>query len=522
MGSAEAQGALASWYLAGPESRLWLSHTHTLTSTRQSNAQRNALAGALLEQSLPSPLGDKTRANIRKLRTGARAIVTGQQVGLFGGPLLTLLKAVTAIARAHEATAATGVEHVPVFWLASEDHDLAEVDQVSLPGKYAVETFHLGLPDQGRAVGEILLGEAVAPLLAQVCALLDDAPVCDLLRACYRADATLAGAFSQFMATLFAEHGLIVMDASTRVFHALGAETLRFAIDHAQTLEDALLARTRELEAAGYEAQVLIKKGASLLFLIDAETGQRKPLRRHGSGVWRAGERELTQSELLTVLDETPEQISPNALLRPIFQDTILPTAAYIGGPAEIAYFAQSAVLFDRILGRVTPVLPRLSATLIEPAIAAVMERSGTTLGSLFEARTSDALTQRLGARAMPIEGKRLLSNAGNAMDAELTLLTQYMSTMDESLGRSAMISASKMRYQMNRLRSMAASFQARKDASLRKQAETMLLHLLPEGHTQERVLGGLWFLSRTGGELIDCLVAEASEMCLGHTVMRL
>ena len=137
----------------------------------------------------------------------------------------------------------------------------------------------------------------------------------------------------------------------------------------------------------------------------------------------------------------------------------MLPTAAYVGGPAEIAYFAQSAVVYEKILGRVTPVLPRLSATLVEPAIAKVLAQHELELPQIFEAKTVDALAQRLGARAMPIEGKRKLAAVGNAMDAELTALTEYMTAMSADLGRSAEVSASKMRYQMDRLRRMAADF---------------------------------------------------------------
>jgi len=224
---------------------------------------------------------------------------------------------------------------------------------------------------------------------------------------------------------------------------------------------------------------------------------------------------------LLGILEATPERLSPNALLRPVFQDTILPTAAYIGGPAEIAYFAQSAVLYERILGRITPVLPRLSATLIEPAIAAVMAKDEVSLVDLFEAKTVDEVTLRLGARAMPIEGKRRLAAVGNAMDAELTALTGYLASVDESLGRSALVSASKMRYQMNRLRRMAATFETQKEASLRKHAEAMVLHLFPGGHPQERVIGGAWFLAQCGDGLVDRLVTEAGAMCLGHSVVR-
>ena len=297
---------------------------------------------------------------------------------------------------------------------------------------------------------------------------------------------------------------------------------LRAAIERADEFEEALLARTRELEAAGYHAQVLVKPGASLLFLIEAATGERLALRRTADGGWKAGNGVYSTAELLAILDATPERLSPNALLRPVFQDAILPTAAYIGGPAEIAYFAQSAVLYERLgSGRVTPVLPRFSATLIEPAIGAVMAKDEVTLKDVFEAKTAEELTQRLGARAMPIEGKRKLAAVGNAMDAELGALTDYLMRMDASLGRSAVVSASKMRYQMNRLRRMAATFEVQKEASLGKHAAAMMLNLFPNQHPQERVLAGVWFAARFGEGLIERLVAEAREMCTGHAVVR-
>jgi len=281
-----------------------------------------------------------------------------------------------------------------------------------------------------------------------------------------------------------------------------------------------------------------VKAGASLLFLVDEETGARTALRRVGGSpthrtgrdewgtedfteLWKAGAKSYTTGELLGILAEAPERLSPNALLRPVFQDTILPTAAYVGGPAEVAYFAQSAALYERLLGRVTPVLPRFSATLIEPAIAGVMAKHEVTLEDVFAAKTADALAQRLGARAMPIEGKRKLAAVGNAMDAELTALTEYLGAMDASLGRSATVSASKMRYQMNRLRRMAATFEVQKEASLKRHAEALMLALFPDGHPQERVVGGVWFLGRCGEGLIDRLVVEAGEMCLGHSVVR-
>jgi bacillithiol biosynthesis cysteine-adding enzyme BshC len=513
MGEQAPDAAIRRWYGSEPSSGGWMGKDFKV-------ADAGKLADVLARQGREFGGGAAALANIEKLRNGARAVVTGQQVGLLGGPLLTLLKAATAVARAAEATRTTGVDHVPVFWLATEDHDLEEVDQVALLGKRAVETLRLGLRATGSEVGGLVLGEGVTALLESASELLGYAPICELLEECYRPDATLGGAFARLMTRLFAEHGLIVMDACSRDFHALGATALRAAIEQAGELEAALLERTKQLEDGGYHVQVLIKPGASLLFLIDEATGRRDPLRRSGD-VWKAGGRSYEASELLEILKSTPERLSPNALLRPIFQDTILPTAAYVGGPAEVAYFAQSAVIYKQILGRLTPVLPRFSATLIEPAMGEVMARHEIGLDDVFAVKTPEALTQRLGARAMPIEGKRRLASVGNAMDAELTALTDYLRQMDESLGRSAMVSASKMRYQMNRLRRMAATFEVQKETSLRKHADAMMSRLFPDGHPQERVLGGVWFLAQNEG-LIDRLVFEAGEMCVGHAVVRL
>jgi bacillithiol biosynthesis cysteine-adding enzyme BshC len=345
-----------------------------------------------------------------------------------------------------------------------------------------------------------------------------------LLHECYAPDASLAGAFGRLLTKVFAEFGLVVMDAAPRSFHALGARALRAAIEDADGLEAALLARTDELVREGYHAQVLVAKGHSLLFLIEAtedgRPGARLPLKRLSDGGWKAGARGYLTAELLAILETEPERLSPNALLRPVFQDCILPTAAYVGGPAEVAYFAQSAVVYERVLGRVTPVLPRLSATLVEPAVAAVMAAQEVSLAQVWEAKTPEALALRMGARAMPIEGKRKIAAVGNAMDAELTALTEYMTAMSAELGRAAGVSASKMRYQMNRLRRLAARFEVQKEASLARHAAAVMLSLLPEGHLQERELAGVWFQARYGDALPALLVEHAGQECPGHRVL--
>jgi bacillithiol biosynthesis cysteine-adding enzyme BshC len=488
-----------------------------------------ALADELLAQNKGFGASEAALANIEKLRSGAHAVVTGQQVALLGGPLLILLKAATAVSRAREATRVTGIEHVPVFWMATEDHDLAEVDLVSLLDKESVASLRADLRvPHAIPVGKVIPGVEIDPVLERASELLAWAPIVETLRECYRPSsgepATLALAFGKLIAKVFAAQGLVVIDASSRACHALGATTLRVAIEYAAELQRALIERSNELTSAGYHAQVTVAETGSLLFLLDEHTGERVALRRspgeNGDTTWKAGPNIYTAGDLLAILDHTPERLSPNALLRPVFQDTILPTAVYIGGPAEIAYFAQSAVVYERILGRITPVLPRLSATLIEPAIATVMEKDEIQLPDAMT--SADELAQRLGARAMPIALKKRLSAVGNTLDDELNALTQYLTAIDPNLAAAAETSASKMLYQMNRLRRMAATSELQKESSLRKHATAITLNLFPDGHPQERVLAGVWFLARYGDDLIERLVTVANNQCPGHVVVRL
>jgi uncharacterized protein YllA (UPF0747 family) len=184
-----------------------------------------------------------------------------------------------------------------------------------------------------------------------------------------------------------------------------------------------------------------------------------------------------------------------------------------------VAYFAQSAVLFERILGRMTPIEPRFSATLIEPPVGELLRRHDLTLEGVF-AETPSSLAQLLAARAMPIEGKRKLAAAGAAMEAELGPLLDWMKGLDAGLGRSAETAASKMRYQMNRLRRLGANFELQREASLGRHAEAICQALYPGGALQERVHGAAYYLARYGFELAEELSRHAVSACPGHTAL--
>jgi bacillithiol biosynthesis cysteine-adding enzyme BshC len=477
----------------------------------------------LLAAQNPSPA---TEPAIESLAQGTGAILTGQQVGLFGGPLFSPFKAATAIARARRATAA-GHPHTVIFWLASEDHDFAEINQAVFPASRELMTLtYAKAPESALPAGRIVLDESIAPLVERATELLGPSAATAALAAAYQPGRTFAQAFAEFYSAIFAAQGLLIVDASGRDFHRLGAPVLRAALERADEFHAALTERSQALEAAGYHAQVAVAPQSSLLFLIDDKTGARLALKRiaptpnEPNGLWLADGQRFSTADLLGILDAEPERISPAALLRPVFQDFLFSTSAQVGGSAEIAYLAQSSVLFERILGRQTPPIARFSATLIEPSIAKMLRRHELTLEQVFAEENAASLAQRLAARSMPVETKLKLAAAGNALDAELDALVGWLQSQDTGLGQSADTAAGKMRYQMNRLRTLAANFQLQRETTLSRHAESIFQTLYPGGVLQERVHGAAYYFARYGLELAETLCAEAEIGCAGHTVL--
>jgi bacillithiol synthase len=502
------------FYAAAPSDSAW--HSRPLVP-----AHWPQMVNLLAAQN-PSPAAAPA---LDALRAGAGVVVTGQQVALFGGPLFSPFKAATAVARARQATA-VGVPHVAVFWLATEDHDFDEINHVFFPARRELRKLtYSAAPSAARPAGGIQFDDSITPLVDTAWELLGSSDAMDALVAAYRPGNTFAQAFRDFYGQAFAAQGLLFLDAAGREVHALGAPVLRAGIELADDLHAALVARNAQLQAAGYDLQVAVTAQSSLLFLIDERTGARNALKRTApsaaepNGLWTAGRQTLSTDELLGILDAEPERISPSALLRPVFQDYLLSTSLIIGGPAEIAYFAQSAVLFERTLGRLTPVQPRFSATLIEPPIAELLRKNELPLERVFS-ETASSLAQLLAARSMPAGAKRRLSAAGQALDAELEPLLAYMTSLDEGMGRSAKTAASKMRYQMNRLRRLGANFQLQREESLGRHAETISNAVYPGGALQERLHGAAYYFARYGFELAETLSEYAENNCSGHTAV--
>ena len=508
------------FYPRSPNFSEWLSQE---TPNQRYDPLRRASVSDILErQNRAWGASDKTIANIARFRDGASAAVTGQQVGLFGGPAFSLFKALTAVKLAEEASAA-GVDTVPVFWIATADHDLAEVNHVAFPapnaGLQTISTSSHGVEDA--PVGTIHFGEDIQIAVQSANEILGDSPIADMLRDSYRPGDTLGSAFARLFARLFTDWGVILLDPSDPELHALAMPVYAAAIERAARLDDALLARGKELESAGYHQQVKVTPSSTLLFII--RDGARIPIHRRVNGnsiEFLVRDEKISQQDLLHQIATAPHNFSPNVLLRPVVQDHLLPTLAYTGGTAEVAYFAQAAVVYEEIKGRVTPIVPRFSATIIDPKIQGLLERYALSVQGLFAGE--DAVREKIAKKILPEELQSAFDRAAQTLDQSLAAVRAALLQLDKTLGEAADNAGSKMQHQLETLRSRAARAELRQSELAARHAQQLTSSLYPNKSLQEREIGGIYYLARHGDDLLHQLYENLQTDCHDHQLITL
>jgi len=493
------------------------------TPGQRYDSQLRARVSDILErQNRAWGASEKAIANIARFRAGASAAVTGQQVGLFGGPVFSIYKALTAVKLADEATAA-GHDSVPVFWIATTDHDLAEVNHTALPGPNAtlqpMMTASRGV--EYAPVGTIHFTDEITTVVQSTAEILGDSPATDLLRESYRPGESLGSAFARLFTRLFADWGVILLDPSDPELHTMAAPVYGAAIESAAKLDDALLARGKALEQAGYHQQVKVTPSSTLLFII--RDGARTPIHRRLNGnstEFLIGDDKISQQDLLRQISGTPQNFSPNVLLRPVVQDTLLPTLCYTGGAAEVAYFAQAAVVYEEIRGRVTPILPRFSATVIEPKTQGLLERYALTLTDMFEGE--DAVREKIAARILPVELQKAFDRAGATLDASLTAVREALVKLDKTLAEAADNAGAKMQHQLETLRGRAARAELRQSELAARHAQQLSVSLYPNKTLQEREIGAIYYIARHGTDFLRDVYTNLHPDCHDHQMITL
>ncbi|HKW19323.1 MAG TPA: bacillithiol biosynthesis cysteine-adding enzyme BshC [Terriglobales bacterium] len=483
-------------------------------------AERRAQVAAVLErQNKGWGAGAKTLENLDRFRSGACALVTGQQVGLFGGPVFSIYKALSAVKLAREA-GKLGINCVPVFWLATEDHDLAEVDQTWIPGAdRRLQTFTSGAQGKPDApVGTVTFGPEISDVVASTSALLGESEWAKLLGECYRSGENFGSAFAKLFTRIFSEFGVILLDGSDPALDKIAAPTYRSALERSSEITHSLLDRNRELESAGYHQQVRVTDTSTLLFAM--RDGMRIPIQQTNSGTFVIGEEEISRAELLRVASQSPESFSPNVLLRPVVQDYLLPTLAYVGGAAEVAYFAQAAVTYEVLLGRVSPVLPRFSATMVEIKIQALLEKNHLSATDAFQG--PETLRGVIGERRLPPNLQSSFEHATAAVERSMKAVRESIAQLDKTLIESAENAESKMIYQIANLRARASRAELRHSEIVQRHAEALSNALYPEKTLQEREFAGIYFLAKYGAEWMNGLLENIHPDCLNHQIIEL
>ncbi len=485
---------------------------------------RGRLAEILEEQNQSYGCGPRTLQNIEALAMdNACAVVTGQQVGLFSGALYTIYKALTAIKLAEALGQRASGPVVPVFWLATDDHDFAEINHVDLVDQagHLQRISYDDHPSEARLpVGGLRYSGEIG---ACVDALDDLTPpsefkpeVLSRLREAYQPGRTFAEAFSIWMTRLFSNHGLVLIDPTHPDLIAMARQPLEREIGEGSPLSRCAIEASERLIAKNYTPQVKQQEGRLNLFLAEPE---RRPIHIDGDDfVVKDPERRFTRDDLLELARTTPHALSPNVLMRPLVQDTILPTIAYVGGPGEIAYLAQLRGAYETFDIPMPVVYPRKGFTVVERHIGSTLESLSLSVqdvwGGLAEKRKSMA------AEDVPEALRRALATATVNLDREMNTVCREAKAMDGSLGQTADGVHRKIQHQLNLLDGKVLQAAKKKQEVVGRKLTKVENTLCPNGHLQERVLNVTPFLMKYGFSWLDELYEAVDLSHFDHQIL--
>lgn len=488
-----------------------------------SSGRRRELIATLKRQNQAFGSPAETFANIERLAdSGTFAVVTGQQVGLLSGPAFTLYKALTAVRLAEHLTS-QGLPCVPVFWLATEDHDLEEVAATAtLDEEYELTA----LTDAGErpapraSVGNVKLSGEIEGALK---ALEDSLPPGEIrdqlladLRACYRPGVTWGHAFGCLMARLFGRWGVVLLDPLDADVHRLTARVYERSLTQAVELRTRLLDRSQALVRAGYHAQVHVGEESTLLFL--TTDGNRSPVSQQGSSFAVDGPGDASLANLQTRLQSQPLDFTPNVLLRPIVQDTLLPTVAYVAGPSELAYLGQAQALYPAF-GRPMPVVfLRAGFTLIDPRVERLMEKYHVSVEDAWHG--DEHLERKIAAAGFAEGWAERCEQSERDLTALLERLRQDVESLDSTLLDTLSNAQEKMKYQLERLKGKLSRAALQKSEILARHTQLLRRFLFPRKGLQEREVSGIYFLGRVGHRLLDGLREKIQTASSDHQVL--
>ncbi len=488
---------------------------------------RNAVSEVLGRFNREVGASQQTLANVELLKDPESvAVVTGQQLGLFGGPAFSFYKAATVI-RVAQSLREQGVKAVPVFWLPSDDSDYEEVratNWVDQEGELLRVSYPVDLGKAERMVGTVPLNEIsrcqASLRSAGIGGEFGDQVLDDLERE-YGPERNFRTAFASWLADLFPEHGLVLFDSLAEGYRPLVKEVFRTAIEKRSDIVDALSRQRALLESRGYEAQVWTDETETLLFWLEGET--RSKIRyRDGRFQVRTSSANLslTTDEMLARLEENPEKISSNVLLRPIVQEHLFPTVAYVAGAAEIAYHAQISAISG--FWNVSPlVMPRAAFTLVDRKSQRILRQYGLQALDVIRKKRLDLSRSLLRENhaGQIIEGFERLQKD---VERQVEGLQAMLEKEDRQSVDMLRLGSRKVLYQIGRVHDRFVRNQEQKNANLTRHLDYLYGQLLPGSKLQERVVNFNQFLAVDRETLPDRLISSIDPLRFTHQVFEI
>ncbi len=502
------------------------SYQHQADNVKTRHIERDKLTALLKEQNRQYGCSEETVGNINKLlhdQTGA--VVTGQQVGLFSGPLYTIYKALTAVKLSEYLNQNCEACFIPIFWMASDDHDLAEINHINLFNKnnhieqilYPSESAYNKTP-----VSDIYLTSEIENCIRQLSDLTHDSEfkqkILSFLTEAYRPGRSIVEAFAQWMTQLFKSYGLIFIDANHPDLKALGEKVFYKEIVERSPSTKQAIETSQKLVHADYHTQIKLHEDILNIFLVEEE--RRTILFKDNDFVIKDTRKIFKEDELLALLKNDPSLFSPNVMLRPIYQDTLLPTVAYIGGPSEIAYFAQMKGVYQSFGLPMPVIFPRKTGTLLEKKVKTVMDYYNLRIQDLWQ--TEDSIITEIVKKIIPDSIDMVLNTATTHLNQDFSSIKQEINAFDPSLKDTVDRTMRKILQQFQYLEKKTIQASKKRNQIVTEQLYKAKNNLFPNHPQQERIFNIVPYIIKYEYRLIDTLYQAFEINNHDHLIVKL